>query len=600
MHVAIRRWKRSFTATSAVVVALILVLVAIWAGPAVAAAVGPRNLGFEGNLAPWIPNPAPPAVGTPVVVAAEGPGQFPVYTDMGVLTVDPWGGQMMLRLGVPKGTDSNQVKGVESVSQTFVSDGREIVVAYRLFTYDHRSGDVFDIDVKTVDRIATYYHFRAPISMTKASTHWDSGWSEVHIKGLPAGQLALSYALSNSTNAAHDTWIYVDHRNVPPRAGSVAIAPAGPTTNQTLAATPSGFTDADGDSLTYHYAWYVDGALRPLETGASLDLSVAGNGDHGDTVKVEVYATDGNGGTSGLVSATTGVANTPPTLTGVTLPADPTTDQTISAAPQGYHDTDGDGPTYQYAWYVDGALRPLETGASLDLSVAGNGDRGDTIMVEVYATDGNGGKSEEKTASVTVADSAPVADFTWAPGGPGGESPHEGDAIGLYSDLSHDPDGDALVRWEWQIEKPGQAPEVYSQSSPIGFIVPFGDGDYGVTLTVWEADGLSASSVTKTIAVQDYAPRVNALNVEVLPGGSPSLSAVSSIRDGWTFTAPAGLSCPSGPRPATRASKRTILPPSARVVWTVPSPEATISAPANGASASRMATARERTRSLLR
>ena len=44
-----------------------------------------------------------------------------------------------------------------------------------------------------------------------------------------------------------------------PVAGSVAIAPGAPTTNQTLTATPSGFSDPDGDPLTYHYQWLRNG-----------------------------------------------------------------------------------------------------------------------------------------------------------------------------------------------------------------------------------------------------------------------------------------------------------------------------------------------------
>jgi len=42
--------------------------------------------------------------------------------------------------------------------------------------------------------------------------------------------------------------------------------------------------DADGDALTYAYQWTKDGADIPGATSATLDLSVAGNGDRADAI----------------------------------------------------------------------------------------------------------------------------------------------------------------------------------------------------------------------------------------------------------------------------------------------------------------------------
>ncbi len=123
----------------------VLVLVAFWVGLASAGA-WLQNPGFEEGLKYW--TVSQPAAGTVVSVGAEGPSQFPVYGTMGVAIVSPLGGQKMLREGLPKVTDSNQIKGVESVKQTFDPQGRQIDLVYRLFTWEHRSGDTFVIDVK--------------------------------------------------------------------------------------------------------------------------------------------------------------------------------------------------------------------------------------------------------------------------------------------------------------------------------------------------------------------------------------------------------------------------------------------------------------------
>ena len=99
----------------------------------------------------------------------------------------------------------------------------------------------------------------------------------------------------------------------PPVGGTVSIAPAAPRTNQVVTATPSGFSDPDGDPLTYHYRWFRNGQEIAGATSNSLNLASAGNGDRGDIVRAEVYASDGRGAASDPVAQSVTVANTAPT-----------------------------------------------------------------------------------------------------------------------------------------------------------------------------------------------------------------------------------------------------------------------------------------------
>ena len=115
--------------------------------------------------------------------------------------------------------------------------------------------------------------------------------------------------------------------------GTVALAPAAPTTNQTLTATPSGFSDPDGDPLTYRYRWYRNGTRISGAAASTLNLSVAGNGDRGDQIRVEVYATDGRGAASDAVKAKVTVANTAPTAGTVTIKPTHAVDQRRAHAP---------------------------------------------------------------------------------------------------------------------------------------------------------------------------------------------------------------------------------------------------------------------------
>ncbi len=82
--------------------------------------------------------------------------------------------------------------------------------------------------------------------------------------------------------------------NSAPSAGAVAITPASPATTDTLTATPSGFSDPDGDTLTYTYTWKRNGTAISGQTSPTLNLATAGNGDKSDGITVDVQASDGD------------------------------------------------------------------------------------------------------------------------------------------------------------------------------------------------------------------------------------------------------------------------------------------------------------------
>src|SRR4029077_3899252 len=83
---------------------------------------------------------------------------------------------------------------------------------------------------------------------------------------------------------------------------SLGLAPNPAGTNSALIATVAA-TDADGDPITFNYVWKVGGVVKKTTTASALttdtfDLSVAGNGDAGDLISVEVTPSDGTAGGS--------------------------------------------------------------------------------------------------------------------------------------------------------------------------------------------------------------------------------------------------------------------------------------------------------------
>jgi phospholipase C len=89
----------------------------------------------------------------------------------------------------------------------------------------------------------------------------------------------------------------------PPSIDPIGITPHEPTTGDTVTAPSASDPDRDPtnpgrqDRVRTSYEWF-NGATQLPETGSSLDLSVPGNGDHGDTVMVRVTATDDLGATT--------------------------------------------------------------------------------------------------------------------------------------------------------------------------------------------------------------------------------------------------------------------------------------------------------------
>jgi hypothetical protein len=170
-----------------------------------------------------------------------------------------------------------------------------------------------------------------------------------------------------------------------PVVDSVTFSPVQPQTNSMLQATVSAH-DADGDALTYAYEWLRNDAPLVDATGPSLDLSVPGHGDRGDTITVRVTAIDPEGLTaSGSRSVV--IANAPPLATVSLNTTSPGTNDVLIATASA-SDADGDPVTLAYDWARNGVVIPGATTSSLDLATYG--DPGDVIVVEVTATDDQG------------------------------------------------------------------------------------------------------------------------------------------------------------------------------------------------------------------
>lgn len=143
--------------------------------------------------------------------------------------------------------------------------------------------------------------------------------------------------------------------NTPPVINNITLSPSSLYTNDVLSVTATA-TDADGDSLTMTYAWFVDGQLVQSGSSSTLDGSQNNTFDKHQTIYVTATASDGLD-TRSLTSGNIIVNNSLPTAPGLSLnPTAPTTGDAIEcivSTPS--QDLDGDPLSYLIDWDVDGA-----------------------------------------------------------------------------------------------------------------------------------------------------------------------------------------------------------------------------------------------------
>jgi hypothetical protein len=134
-----------------------------------------------------------------------------------------------------------------------------------------------------------------------------------------------------------------------------------------------------------------------------------------------------------------GGGNSPPVVSSASVtPSSPRTDDLVTATVDA-SDPDGDQLTYSYQWRKNGTDISGANAQTLDLALAGKGDKGDAVSVRVTASDGSATSDPVTSPEVTVANSLPAFNQDL-----GGQTSTEGEAVSLSAGAT-DPDGDALT-----------------------------------------------------------------------------------------------------------------------------------------------------------
>jgi hypothetical protein len=192
-----------------------------------------------------------------------------------------------------------------------------------------------------------------------------------------------------------------DIENSVPVVTAAEIAPDPALEADTITTTVEA-VDADGDEVTFTYAWSVDGVV--VQEGEDATLTGALFDKHQE-VFVTVTPDDGWVDGEPLDSNTITIANTAPSIAGVTL--DPTEIRevtTVRCVPSGWADDDGDAEGYRYAWTMNGA----DVGVTTDTLDGTSFAKGDEIVCAVTPNDGEEDGEAVSSTAATVLNTAPV------------------------------------------------------------------------------------------------------------------------------------------------------------------------------------------------
>lgn len=284
--------------------------------------------------------------------------------------------------------------------------------------------------------------------------------------------------------------------NALPALESVTIDQGAPVEGDTLTASLGTSTDADGDAISFSYAWYVDGVEVATTETLSSDFF-----DRDNEVYVAVTPNDGEADGPTVQSGVVIVQNSAPSLTSVTLSpgSGVKTNDTLTASWVGT-DADGDEIIASYAWTVNGTSIAA-TGATLDGATWF--DKDDSVNVNITLLDDVDASATVSGTAVIIENSLPtglVAEIDPA------QPQVEDDLICESTGTVVDADGDRLTySAEWTLDGSSFSgttdTTVFTDDTVESTETDSGD-EWSCTITVDDGDG-TVTATSNTVLVSN-------------------------------------------------------------------------------------------------
>jgi hypothetical protein len=263
-----------------------------------------------------------------------------------------------------------------------------------------------------------------------------------------------------STTSATITETVVVSNN-PPTASNVQISPSGATSSDDIILVYT-FSDQDsGDTESgTTIQWSQNGAHQSQFDGLMTISSTSTL--KGDSWQASVTPSDGEEFGATVNSNTITVLNSLPSIGSSAIsPSNPTSADDLTASKIGEVDNDGDALTFEYRWYLNGALQDDLDDFTIVPSLATRAD--DVWEVEVRAHDGEGHSPWVRSNPISVtgdtSNNAPTVDsITVSPA-----NPKTLDGI-VVSSTSSDADMDSIVDTQYRWWKNGVTTSISSST----------------------------------------------------------------------------------------------------------------------------------------
>ncbi len=331
----------------------------------------------------------------------------------------------------------------------------------------------------------------------------DGGRTDVDVDTISADQTAhgqrwaVTVTPNDSEKDGTPVTAEVEIADAAPVMLAVSIVPAEPYVLDDLVATVEA-SDADGDAITFQYAWFVDGSL--VQSGVSDTLAAGSFAKH-QRVTVEVTPKDGFIDGEPLSSVDAIVMNSIPTADGVSIdPSNPYEATTLTCLPVGFSDADGDPEAWSFVWQVNGT----EVSFAVTLDGA-NFSKGDTITCAATPFDGEESGVAVASVPIIIANTPPVLNSVAL----STLTPTENDTITVTLGAASDDDDDAITfGYAWSVNG---AVVSTSDSLPPGRFNK-GDSIY-VTVTPWDGTDFGAPVTSAAATGTNLAPSISAVSL---------------------------------------------------------------------------------------
>jgi hypothetical protein len=343
--------------------------------------------------------------------------------------------------------------------------------------------------------------------------------------GLTTTTTALSVTIDSSNTHKGEVWkcIVTPHGsdglpdedqvailNSPPSIDGVNITPDPAYTDDTLTATPYGWSDADADPEGYTYQWQKwNGASWQDISGETSSTLSSDNFVKGDPIKVICTPFDGEDYGASKEDTIT-ISNSPPSAPVIDVTPDfpVTTDDLVCTIITPSIDPDGDPVTYTYEWYKNDILQPAYTTNTLPASTTTVGD----VWKCVVTPHGSDGPPDWD--QVTIQNSPPVLAYI------GPKSVNEGTMLSFTATAT---DPDVPPQTLTFSRGPGAPPSASITSGGYFTWTPTeaqGPGVYNINITVSDGIDIDYEVITVTVNEVNLPPVLNPIGPKTINEGA--------------------------------------------------------------------------------